>query len=91
VIASFTTSKAGWDAIAEGSLLEYPAGESKGWHATLVEGYDFEKDCAICKNSWGDRTATPRFDLLFSALHAFYCTKVFFTEESIRDAESEPR
>jgi hypothetical protein len=83
VIVSFTTSKAGWHAIAQGSLLEWPGGISDGWHATLVEGYDFEKNCAICKNSWGDRTAEPRFDLRFSALHDFKCIRVFFTIASI--------
>jgi hypothetical protein len=84
VIVSFTTSEAGWTAIDAGSLLEKPPGSPNGWHATLVEGYDFRGSYVICKNSWGDRTATPRFKLRFEALHNFYCTRVFFTLESIR-------
>lgn len=33
-----------------------------GYHAALFEGYDFEKDCFVCKNSWSDETTNPRFD-----------------------------
>lgn len=79
VIICFTTSDAGWKEIAKGKLLSKPSGPTDGWHATLVEGYDMDRNDAICKNSWGDAgTTMPRFHLRFSALHDFYITKVFF-------------
>lgn len=84
VIVSFTTSRSGWINVANGELLWFPGGGSAGWHATLVEGYDLDKDCMVCKNSWGDKRAHARFDLTESAMHDYYFVRVYFTTESIR-------
>jgi hypothetical protein len=50
-IVSFTTSKAGWRAIAVGSLLEKLSGDPDRWYATSIEGYDLHGGSEICKNS----------------------------------------
>ena len=84
VIVSFSTSDEGWDCVANGSLLEFPGGISHGWHASIVDGYDLEKDCAILKNSWGGESASPRFDFTASAAHDVQITRVYFTVESIK-------
>jgi ubiquitin len=84
LVVSFTTSNAGWRAIARGELLERPRGRPNGWHAALLEGYDFDRDCIMAKNTWGDRTAQPRFALCLGALHDWYITRVSFTFASIR-------
>lgn len=83
VIVSFSTSDEGWKKVARGELLRYPGGVESGWHAVLVEGYDLEKDCLICKNSWGIDTAKARFDFAPSAAHDFEFIRVYFTEQSI--------
>ena len=83
VIISFSTSKEGWNKIAEGELIEKPKGKIDGSHAAIIEGYDFDKKCLICKNSWGARTAAPRFNLRPSATHSYYFTHVYFTLSSI--------
>lgn len=51
LIISFSTSKKGWYKVAEGNLIEKQEGEMDEWHAAVVEGYDFDKKCLICKNS----------------------------------------
>ena len=84
VILCFTTSDEGWQAVANGSLTKLPKGESNGWHATLIEGYDFEKDLFICKNSWGIQTAQDRFNVSIEALHDFYFVSVYWTIQSIQ-------
>ena len=84
VIVSFSTSKKGWTQVAKGELFEKPEGEADGSHATVVEGYDFDRKCLICKNSWGSRTAEPRFDLKPSATHKHYYTLIYFTLDSIK-------
>lgn len=70
--------------IAEGELIEKQEGEKDGSHAAIVEGYDFDKKCLICKNSWGSKTAAPRFNLKPSATHSYYFTHVYFTLSSIK-------
>jgi hypothetical protein len=83
-VISFTTTDHGWNDIANGSLVQRPSGIwSDEWHAALVESYDLSNDWSICKNSWGDRTARPRFNLVMAALHDFYITQVYFTTDSI--------
>ena len=84
VIISFLTSEKGWIQVAKGELFEKPEGEADGRHATVVEGYDFDRKCLICKNSWGSNTAKPRFDLKPSATHNPYYTLVYFTLDSIK-------
>jgi hypothetical protein len=85
VVVSFTTSNEGWRSIARGELLQLPPGRSTDeWHATLMEGCDVFHRWTVAKNTWGDRTATPRFALNLGALHDWYVTRVFFTLESIR-------
>ena len=84
VIISFKTSLKGWECVANGSFLEFPGGRATGFHAAVVEGYDFEKDCAILKNSWGGETASPRFDFTGSAAHETKIIRVFYTKESIK-------
>lgn len=83
VIVSFSTSEDGWRSVASGQLLNYPGGKPNDYHAALIEGYDFNKDCLICKNSWGGVTAQPRFDFTPSAAHDCTFTLVYFTLESI--------
>ena len=85
IILCFTTSPEGYEAIASGKLIKLPNGEpeSEG-HAVLVEGYDFNNDTCICKNSWGKSYLThQRFDIKISALHAYYFYQVFWTLDSI--------
>lgn len=85
VIVSFWTSKEGWKSVQNGELLTKAKGEATEiGHASLVEGYDLENDCMICKNSWGDRNSQPRFDLRKSAVHYCFFTRVYYTNESIR-------
>lgn len=83
-IVCFTTSEKGWYNVASGSLLKYPGGKPDGSHAVLIEGYDLQKDCFICKNSWGGNSAEPRFDFTQSAAHHYRFIRVYFTERSIR-------
>mgnify|MGYP001099663385 CR=1 FL=1 len=65
IILSFTTSKQGWRDVSNGSLLERADGiQTVDWHASLIEGYDFDHDCCVCKNSWGENTASGRFNIL---------------------------
>lgn len=84
VILIFTTSKIGWHKISRGKLMETPCGKNEGYHAVLIEGYDLEKDCLICKNSWA-KTGKDRFDLRIQALKEYYFVEVYFTLESIRE------
>lgn len=90
VIVCFSTSQNGWENITAGSLKYFPYGQADGWHAALVEGYDFSSYAMICKNSWGGRTASPRFYLLSSALHDYYFIQVYFTLSSIQGKTSRP-
>jgi hypothetical protein len=84
VIVSFTTSENGWEAIARGELLHRPPGNPDGWHSTLVEAYDLDKDYSIGKNSWGHKAGTQeRFKFRFEAFHDFDIVKVFFTMNTI--------
>lgn len=69
LIISFSTSQTGWTKVANGDLTEKPDGKMNGCHAAVVEGYDFDKKCLICKNSWGGNTAKTRFNLKISATH----------------------
>ena len=71
VIISFLTSRNSWKHVAYGELLWYHGGIEDGRHASYVDGYDLNKDCFICKNSWGGLTASPQFDLTPSAAHMF--------------------
>ena len=64
--------------------MKKPSGEADGSHSALAEGYDFEKNCIICKNSWGGVTSSPRFDFIPSAAHRCNFYVVFFTIDSIR-------
>lgn len=83
VILSFGTSEEGYNCVGNGQLLEYQPGKELGsGHSTLVEGYDFKKDCYICKNSWVN--GANRFYFTESAAHWFQFYRVYFTEESIR-------
>ena len=96
IIISFTTSKQGYRAIANGSLTEFPGGPTDGWHATLLEGYDLDQDLCICKNSWGkfdeahQNGAHERFDLDIGALHDFEIVKVYWTLNSIQGKTIQP-
>ena len=86
LIVGFTTSKQGWNKLAQGKLLSKPKGKEDGWHGCLIEGYDFKEDCAIIKNSWGnekDDNAKPRCLFRFSAFHEFFLYQVYFTLASI--------
>ena len=84
LIVSFSTSESGWEKVGNGELIEKAEGSKDGSHAAVVEGYDFEKRCLICKNSWGGNTAEPRFNLKTSATHGFHFTHVYFTLDSIK-------
>ena len=83
IIITFATSKEGWYHVANGSLLVKPPGDIDGWHASLLEGFDFKENLYIVKNSWGDQNATPRFDVNLKATHSYYFHKVYFTIDSI--------
>ena len=84
VIVSFWTSEEGWISVANGQLIEKANGEQgQSAHASLVESYDFEKKCLICKNSWGDLRAKPRFNFRRKAAHRCIFNRVYYTEESI--------
>lgn len=84
VVITFSTSEQGWRDVAKGSLIRKPWGRAtKEWHVALIETYNLDKDWCVCKNSWGDRTAKPRFNLRTSALHDFYITRVYYTLNSI--------
>ena len=83
VVASFSTSAQGWINIAKGELLIFPNGQSDDGHATLIDGYDLNLDCFVCKNSWGGFSAEPRFNFTPSAAHYCEFTVVYFTEQSI--------
>jgi hypothetical protein len=85
VVASITTSQAGWERIAAGELLTRAPGDPKGSHAVLMESYDLEHDWAIGKNSWGHTgTTQERFRFRLDACHSFRgFTTVFFTLDSI--------
>ena len=82
-IVCFSTSEKGWNQVKNGEFLGFPSGLASGSHASLVEGYDLEKDCYICKNSWGGKTAKPRFDFTESAAHNCRFIRVYFTPKSI--------
>lgn len=84
VILSFGTSEEGYECVEKGEFLEYQTpNETQYGHATLIEGYDFEKDCYICKNSWEDKA--ERFFFTESAAHWVKFTRVYFDKESIKD------
>lgn len=84
VIVTFSTSQEGWANVRNGGLLEKAPGEATGLHSTLIEGYNFRKDCCICKNSWGDEDGyKPRFLFRFRAAHDFYTTLVYYTNPSV--------
>ena len=50
-IHRFTTSNDGLEKVACGELITMPIGSSDGWHAVLVEGYEYDTNCFIGKNS----------------------------------------
>lgn len=77
VIVSFETNDNADQKIINGSLMEKVNGPNVGWHAVLVEGYDLEKDCLICKNSWKDLCG-GRFDFRTTATNDFMFTVVDF-------------
>lgn len=79
IIISFATS----EKVANGSLLVKLPGEIDDWHASLLEGYDFQNKYYIVKNSWGGENAKPRFDVDLKATHSYYFHKVYFTLDSI--------
>ena len=87
-IASFSTSENGWINVAKGNLLEYPGGIKDNRHAALIDGYDFDLKCFICKNSWGGVTAEQRFNFNEKACHDVYFVRVFFTLNSIKGKTS---
>ena len=81
----FDTTEEGYQAIARGSLTKKPTGEiSKEGHCVLIEGYDFERDLCICKNSWGNDTSKMRFEVNIGALHCYSFIKVYWTLDSIK-------
>ena len=85
VILIFDTTEEGYQAIARGSLTKKPTGEiSEGGHCVLIEGYDFERDLCICKNSWGKDTSRMRFEVNIGALHRYSFVKVYWTLNSIK-------
>lgn len=77
VIVSFETNDEVCEKIGKGSLLEKVSGPFTGAHAVLVEGYDLEKDCLICKNSW-KHPDKGRFDFRTTATNDFIFTVVDF-------------
>ena len=83
VILCFSTTKEGYKSIANGSLTKKPSGIPSGRHSVLIEGYDFENDLCICKNSWGIDTASDRFKVNIGALHNCQFIRVFWTLRSI--------
>lgn len=92
VIVDICTSEDGWQSIANGSFFEKPADiriPSDIWRSSLVEGYDLEKDCAICKNLWCGDTASPSFDFWSYAAHDVRITSVYFTLASINGKTKE--
>lgn len=85
VIISFGTTKEGYWKIQAGSLLEKPIGKVSGYHACLVESYDFETGCLVLKNSWGKTESTSdRFVTRWNCLHKPTYTHVYFTLNSIK-------
>lgn len=82
-ILCFSTNDQGWKNVAEGHLLTKPTGSSDeyDWHSVIVEGYDFDKNCYICKNSWGTEFASARFLFSKSAANDFSFIKVDFKEK----------
>ena len=68
--------------ISNGSLLTRPKGAADGRHAALVEGYDFDKDCMICKNSQA-KTGAARFDLNQFMLHDYLFYRIYLDEDNI--------
>lgn len=90
LITCFSTSREGWKMVKNGSLLHKPGGEADGWHASLVEGYDFDKDCMIVKNSWGGETSEPRFDFDQFMAHDYYFVRVYCKDDNI-DGKSPPK
>ena len=73
----------GWENVADGELIELPNGESNGWHSCIIEGYEFDKDCLICKNSWGNKESKPRFLLNPQAAHDYYIILVSCDNDEI--------
>lgn len=72
VVLAFTTSHEGWKKVIKGDLTEFPGSDKTYYHAVLVDGYDFEHDCMICKNSFKAVKAAPRFNFKPSAAHDCY-------------------
>lgn len=70
-IVCFSTSEKGWNQVKNGEFLEFPSGLASGSHFY------------ICKNSWGGKTAKPRFDFTESAAHNCRFIRVYFTPKSI--------
>ena len=81
-ILDFWTSKKGWGYVKNGDLTVRPEGKIDPiGHAVLVEGYDFQKKCYICKNSWNCKNY--RFNFVEQAAHHFHYIRVYFTLNSI--------
>lgn len=83
-ILCFTTNEEGWKNVVNGQLLTKPISSKKDdqdWLSVIVEGYDFDRDCYICKNSWGGETASPRFLFSKSAANDFFFIKVSLSEK----------
>lgn len=70
--------------VGSGNFLTKAEGHEDGFHAALVEGYNFEKRYFICKNSWGNKTAEFRFNFVKKAAHWCKFIHVYFTMDSIR-------
>lgn len=84
VILSFGTSEEGFECVENGEFLKYQTHhETQYGLAPLIEEYDFEKNCYICKNSWEDKA--ERFFFTESAAHWVKFTRVYIDKESIKD------
>ena len=71
-ILVFTTSNEGWGKICNGELIRKPNGNSERWQATLVVGYNYQKDCYMCKGLWDSPMAAPCFNFKKCAAHEYY-------------------
>lgn len=84
-IVMFSTSEEGWKNVANGNIVFRANGpKTEDSHSSIIEGYDLEHDTYICKNSWGGKTAKPRFELSKTGPHKCKFCRVYFTLDSIR-------
>lgn len=84
VIVRFATSKKGWKQLGTGEFLTFQEGAKDGSHAMIIDGYDFNLDCFLCKNSWGSLTADSCVKFSEYAAHWHNFVKVYFTLDSIK-------